>query len=451
MTRAVTGIKYHGCQPVCVDSRINWRERALLPWAPGARPLTVVPLLQRLLKTYHAFPRQFWLIALGVLISSAGSSMIWPFQLIYVSRQLGVQISTVATLITLSSGTGLLVSFAGGSIADRVGRKPIMFAAQAAHGLAYILMSRSGSYLGFLVPMTIMAIAMPIYAVGSDAMMADMLPPEQRTEGYSILRMINNAGIAVGPAIGGFIVSTSYTLAFRLAACCMCLYGLMLLAFVRETLDPVHAQRERSHEEERVGGYNRVLKDRFFVMFVLVVALGMIAPLMMWTLLAVYTKLNFGLPEHLYSWIPITNALMCVFVQYFVTRVSRRYSPLPTLAVGMLIYAVGVGSVAWANAFPGFVVSMVVLTFGELILVPTGTTFVANRAPADLRGRYMSVYWVTWGLSRAVAPMIGGFLNDAISPRAVWHGGLIIGLASTCGLLLLARRIRTAPAAETCG
>lgn len=113
---------------------------------------------------------------------------------------------------------------------------------------------------------------------------------------------------------------------------------------------------------------------------------------------------------------------------------------MSTLAVGMLVYALGVGSVAWASSFPGFVVSMVVLTFGELILVPTGTTYVANRAPADLRGRYMSIYWITWGLSRAVAPLIGGILNDQISPRAVWHGGLIIGTISALGLMLLARR-----------
>ena len=74
----------------------------------------------------EAFPRQFWLIAGGVLVSSCGSSLVWPFQFIYISRTLGLHLSTVATLITLSSIAGLLVSVAGGSIADRLGRKPVM-------------------------------------------------------------------------------------------------------------------------------------------------------------------------------------------------------------------------------------------------------------------------------------------------------------------------------------
>lgn len=411
-------------------------------------------MLKRLSAIFHAFPRQFWLIALGMLVSSVGSSLIWPFQLIYVSKTLGLHLSTVATLITLSAAMGLAVSFVGGSIADKLGRKPVMLMAQLSHALAYILMSFASSYIGFLIPMTIMSIAMPFYSVGSDAMMADLLPPEQRTEGYSILRMVHNAGIAIGPAIGGFIVSGSYTLAFYLAAGCMGIYSLMLLGLVKETLDRTQAKSPKA-ESDRLGGYGRVLKDRFFTIWVFVLAIGMIAPLMMWTLLAVYTKQNFNLPEYLYSWIPITNALMCVFVQYAVTHVSRRFRPLPVIAVGMLVYAVGVGSVGWMTVFPGFIASMVVMTFGELILVPTGTTYVANRAPADLRGRYMSMYWMTWGLSRAAAPMIGGLLNDHISPRAVWHGGLAIGLASALVLMVLARSRKgdaaCAEGEEACG
>ena len=173
--------------------------------------------------------------------------------------------------------------------------------------------------------------------------------------------------------------------------------------------------------------------------FVFTMALGLIAPSMLWILLAVYAKTNFGLPENLFGWIPTTNAVMCVFVQYAVTRITRRYRALPVVAAGMLIYAIGAGSVAVMTGFWGFWLSMVILTFGELTVVPTASKFVADRAPADLRGRYMSMYWLGWGASRALAPIIGGFLNDRIAPVAIWWGGLALGLASTVGLTALAR------------
>ena len=389
--------------------------------------------------TYREYPRQFWLVAFGVLLSSAGSSMIWPFQLIYISKTLTLPISSVATLISISSATGLAASFIGGAIADRFGRKLIMFAAQAMHGLAYILMSHAHTYIGFVIPMTIMGVAMPFYSIGSDAMMADIIPSEKRTGAFAILRMINNAGIAIGPAIGGIIVANSYATAFYLAAGGMISYSLLLLITVRETLIK-KVTSVITPKKEALGGYGRVLGDGNFVAFVSTITVGMIAPLMMWTLLAVYMNKYYDIPEYLYSWLPITNALMCVLVQYPVTMFTRNLRAKTAITLGMLVYALGVGSVAIMTGFWGFWLAMVIMSMGELILVPTGSKYVADIAPEDLRGRYMSIYWLTWGVSRSVAPMVGGALHDSIAPQAIWWGGLAIGLISTLGLFILSRR-----------
>jgi MFS family permease len=103
----------------------------------------------------------------------------------------------------------------------------------------------------------------------------------------------------------------------------------------------------------------------------------------------------------------------------------------------MLIYALGTGSVALMSSFWGFWLSMVILTFGELTLVPTAAKYVADISPADLRGRYMSIYWLGWGLARTLAPIIGGFLNDNLAPRAIWVGGLLIGLTSVFSIFIV--------------
>lgn len=368
--------------------------------------------------------------------------MIWPFQLIYISKKLDLPISSVATLISFSSIAGLAASLVAGAIADRFGRKVIMFSAQAANGIAYILMSQANSYMGFVLPMTLLGAAMPIYSVGSDAMMADMIPSEKRTGAYAILRMINNAGIAVGPAIGGMIVASSYTVAFYLASSAMFLFSLLLLLGVRETLQKT-AQVVNQATKTLLGGYERVIQDGSYLAFVGAITIGMIAPLMMWTLLAVYMNRYFSIPEYLYSWLPITNALMCVFAQYPVTLFTSRMPAKYAITLGMLVYALGVGSVGLMSGFWGFWFSMGIMTLGELILVPTGTKYVADLAPEDLRGRYMSIYWLTWGVARSLAPVVGGYLHDSINPHAIWWGGLSIGLASTLALFILSRRSST--------
>jgi MFS family permease len=374
-------------------------------------------------------------MVLGVFISSAGSSMIWPFLMIYVSGKLNLPLSTVATLVTINAGTSLVSSLFAGAIADKRGRKIVMVISLMTNGLIYLFMSQANSYLAFAFLMMLTGGSNPLYQVGADAMLADLVSEKDRSQAFAIQRMFNNAGIAIGPAIGGFIASQSYTIAFIGAAAGMIVYSLLLIFRSKETLVPAaHSNIDLS--SSIFGGFEQVFKNQRYILFVCLIALGLMAPSMMWVFLAVYTKSNFGLPENLFGWIPTTNALMCVFLQVFVTRKTRKYSRLTVAAVGMFVYALGVGSVTVMNHFWGFWLSMVMITLGELILIPTITTYVANLAPPHLRGRYISIYWFGWGIARACAPLIGGFLNDNISPRAIWVGGLIIGLASSLGLVL---------------
>lgn len=408
-------------------------------------------LFKRIKATYSEFPGQFWLMVIGIFISTAGSSMIMPFMMIYASEKLHLPLSTVATLLSINAGTGLLSSFLAGTLADKAGRKLVMNISLTANGLVYFFLLQANSYAQFAILMFLIGMSNPLYQVGADAMLADLIPPEKRVDAYAINRMINNAGFAIGPAIGGFVASQSYALAFYAATTGFLIYSTLLFFLARETLVKTKMHPEAKYEAVKPdGGYRQVFQDKHYVGIISLIATGLIAPSMLWVLLAVYTKINFGLPEDLYGWIPTTNALMCVFVQYAVTRVTRRYPALPVVAVGLLIYSLGVGSVALMSGFWGFWLSMVILTFGELTLVPTATKYVADLAPSNLRGRYMSIYWFGWGASRAIAPILGGYINDQIAPRSIWIAGLIIGATSGLVLLFLSgRRTESVPAIET--
>jgi MFS family permease len=405
-------------------------------------------LLNNLKHLYNEYPRQYWLMITGVVISTAGGSMIWPFLLIYASGKLDMPLSTVATLISINAGTGILSSLIAGTLADKIGRKVVMNFSLTVNGLAYFLLMRAETYPQFVGLMMMIGMSNPLYQVGADAMLADMIPSDKRTDAFAINRIANNAAFALGPAMGGFLATRSYDLAFYCAGTGFLIYSVILFFLARETLHK--SSKDLDMPMRQTEGYGRVFQDKSYMAFVALLSLGLIAPTMLWILMPVYAKTNFGMPEALYGWIPTTNAVMCVFVQYWVTTITRRHHTLPVLGAGMLIYALGVGSVALMSSFWGFWLSMIILTFGELTLVPTASKYVADLAPADLRGRYMSVHWLGWGLARTLSPIIGGFLNDNIAPRAIWMGGLLIGLTSTLGLFLLSRVSvpRTTPLTE---
>jgi MFS family permease len=405
-------------------------------------------LINRIKALYNEYPPQYWLMITGIVLATAGGSMIWPFLLIYASGKLDLPLSTVATLISVNAGTGLLASLIAGTLADKIGRKVVMNLSLTVNGLAYFLLMGAETYPQFVGLMIMVGLSNPLYQVGADAMLADMIPPEKRTDAYAINRIANNAAFALGPAIGGFLATRSYDLAFYCAGIGFLTYSVLLFFLARETLNRHTANV--SIPNSRAEGYGRVFQDKNYMRFVAMISLGLIAPTMLWILMPVYAKTNFGIPEALYGWIPTTNALMCVFVQFSITSITRKYRTLPVLGTGMLVYALGAGSVALMSSFWGFWLSMVILTFGELTLVPTASKYVADLAPSDLRGRYMSMHWLGWGLARTLAPIIGGFLNDTIAPRAIWIGGLLIGLTSTLGIFLLSRisAPRTVPITE---
>lgn len=388
----------------------------------------------------NIYPFQFRLMFWGMLISTIGSSMIWPFMMIYIKARLGLPLTTIASLFTVSAAAALITAFIAGPITDRFGRKWVLVISLAGNGLVYLLMSQANSLPVFIILMAFSGIINPLYRVGGDAMVADLIPPEQRPDAYAILRLSNNLGISLGPMIGGLLITVSYTTAFIFAAIGMATYSLLLTIFAVETL-PGKGQLNAS-AREMLSGYLHIVRDRPFIWFCLIFTLVQMCAVLIWIIMPVYANNVFHIPENRYSMIPTTNALMVVLFQVLVTRRAKQYQPLMIMIAGALLYAVAVGLVSLASNLLGFWIVIVIMTVGELLLMPTSSTYVANLAPMDMRGRYMSIYGLTWGLAQGTAPVLGGFLSDQVSPQTTWLGGLTIGLVATLGFVLLSRRHR---------
>src|SRR5512141_1669436 len=229
-------------------------------------------------REYHP---QFWLMVVGIFISTAGASMIMPFLMIYATNKLGSPLSAAVTLITISAGTSLFSSFLAGSLADKVGRKLVMNLSLTISGLAYLGMRFAVTYPTLAVLMFFIGFANAFYSVGADAMMADLVPSEKRADGYAINRIMNNAGFAIGPAVGGFLAASSYNLAFLAGAAGMLTYSGLLFFLARETLSKEHHPSAMPIDSSG-GGYGRVFRDGKYLAFIGTMSVGLIAPGMLW-------------------------------------------------------------------------------------------------------------------------------------------------------------------------
>ncbi len=396
----------------------------------------------RLRSLWLSYPRQFWIMVFGMLLVSVGSSMWWPFITIHLSQQLDIPLTQVTLLFTLNSAAGLLSTTFVGPAVDRFGRRGAMILGLGMNGLALGMMGFAQGLGAWALALTITGMFQPMYRVATDAMVADLIPEKERANAYSVMRMSNNFGIAIGPAVGGFVTAVSYSLAFFAAGAASLIYALIIVLLVRETLQLAPATTVTHAPASR--GYGPVLRDRRFLAFCILMVVATMPSPILWMLMPAYAKGNFGVVEQQAGFIMSTNAAMVVLFQVAVTRWSSRRPNLRMLALGALLYALGVGSVALGAGFWAFWLSMVIVTFGELLLVPTGTAYAANAAPAEMRGRYMGLYGLTWSVAFGIGPVLGGWLNDNVSPAATWIGGMLVGFVGVVGFLVL-ERVRRLP------
>lgn len=392
-------------------------------------------------RLFQKYPSQFWLLFFGMLISTIGTSMVWPFLTIYIRQTLNVPLTTVASLLTLSSVCSLLTSSFVGQLSDRFGRRTVMAFSLLVNGVTFYLFSRAGALPQFAILMAVRGGISRIYRIAADALVADLMPEEERLESYSLLRMANNTGIAIGPSIGGFLALTSYNTAFYIASTILVIYSLVIFLVLQETVPTriFPKPQESQPQPVRNGILGPVLKDLRFLSFAGAYTMTRMSSILVFTLLAVYAKENFGVQESQYGLLMAINAGMVVFFQVLVSRFARRFNTRTVLILGSLFYALGVGSIAFGSTFTAFAVSIVVMTLGELLIAPTATTTVANLAPSNMHGRYLGAFWVTVEIARAIGPVVGGLLNDNLAPAAIWYAGGAMALLGAVMFLGMAR------------
>ena len=361
-------------------------------------------------------------------------SMLWPFLLIYASEKLTQGLTATASLLTINAAVGMATTLLGGAIADRFGRKWVMAISFLFCAVSWYCFQFANTVADFIALMALNGATTPLYRLAADSMLADLVPSEKRIEAYSILRMGNNLGVSLGPAIGGFTAAISYALSFKITGIGILACSLLVMVFSGETI-PKKATG-LINKSASLKGYGHLFRDGKFLSLIGAFTLNRISSATIWLMLGIYVKSNFGINENLFWFIPTTNAVMVILFQVLTTNWVKKRDPRWMLVLGSAIYGVALLGVAFGTGFWAFWLCMVIATIGEMIIVPTSTTTAAAMAPEEMRARYMSVYTLTTGIGSGVGPVFSGFLSDNFGPATIWYGGGLIGFAGAAAFLV---------------
>ena len=157
-----------------------------------------------------------------------------------------------------------------------------------------------------------------------------------------------------------------------------------------------------------------------------------------------------GLTEADYGAAISLNGLIIVLVTIPVTAWATKRPRYKVLAGATVLFAVGFGFNVFANATVLlYMLGVAIWTLGELISAPVGNAVVSDLAPAALRGTYMGVFGMAWGMGSAIAPIIGGKILATAGGDALWVVCFGVGMLAAVGWWIAGRSFQHQTNVET--
>lgn len=389
----------------------------------------------RVRQIFDEFPRVFWLVVLVSFIDRLGGNILWPFFTLYITGRFEVGMTRAGLVLGAFSAFGLIGNILGGALADRFGRKSIILIGLVFSALSTLSLGLVTEF-SMLFPLAVgVGLLSRISGPAHRAMVADILPEQQRQEGFGILRVMANLTWVIGPIIGGFIAGRSYFALFVIDAVVSCLVAVLVFLKIPET-KPESGQAS----ESMVGtfaGYGEVVRDWPFVAFLIVSMLMLIVYQQMYNSLSVFLRDTHGMPTEVFGFLMIASPITVILFQFSTTRIIKRYPPFLMMALGTFFYMIGFGMYGFVRTTGLFALAMVIITIGEMIHMPTSSALTANFAPEDKRGRYMAVSGLAWGLPSIVGPSAAGLILDNFNPFLLWYAAAGISAVAIGGFYLL--------------
>jgi MFS family permease len=386
-----------------------------------------------------SYDRRLWILFFGMALNQFGMSIVMPFISIYLYYYQGVSAGLVGFAMFASSFVGAIFQFIGGEMCDRLGRRStfmlglvILIASFLLLGWAVNVRAPYGLYLLFL---SLTRVATGLFRPIPNIIATDIVPVNKRLEAFSLLRIGQNAGFALGPIVGGFMALLSYTSMFYLTALTSSIYLILVALFINDTRTCMPSTRFTLKD---VGG---LAADRPFMAFSLLVFLVTVVYSQMYSPLSVYAKGFVGLSEPEVGILFAINGTMVVVAQYLVTRLTDTLRLTTSMGLGVALYALGFGLVSISHGFPMLGLCVFIITLGELTYMPPSTTLTANLSSGENRGRYQGFSGLTSTLGFAVGPLIGGMLLDRLPSFEMWLIVGLSGIACALGLIYLKRLI----------
>ena len=368
-------------------------------------------------------PPTYWFLWLGILINRLGSFVI-PFLTLYLTSQRGVSVSQAALTVSLFGAGSFAAQLAGGELADRLGRRPVLL-------MSLFIAPVAMTALGFARALPLIAFFTLVLGFFTDlfrpalsAAVADLVPPSARIRAFGYQNWAVNLGFSLAPILAGFMAHYNYLLLFIGDALTTFIFGLIVLARIPETR-PAEANRAaHTSLNERIHQVRReplLLAFSALALFIGVIYMQGYVTMPLDMQAHGLTSADFGMAI-------AVNGILIVAFSIQVSNAASNWPRFRAMAAAALFLGTGFGLNMFARGLlPFYFLTVAVWTLGEITASAVAPALIADLSPIELRGLYQGIFGSAWGLSFFIGPVLGGWVYERFGSTALWRGCFILG------------------------
>ena len=393
-------------------------------------------------------PREVWLLFATNLINRAGM-MVLPFLVLYLTRELGLSLARAGSMLALYGASAIVFGPIGGRLSDRIGALPVMRVSLIASGLVLLLFPLAKSFAAVAAMTVLWAGCAEMFRPASLAAITHVVAPEQRRQAFALNRLAINLGMSIGPALGGFLATVSFHAMFAVDAVTTLLAGALLAVTPWRAFSGVNSEAA-NRQGSRIGPAT-ILHDRRFLVFLGGVILVGIVFFQHESALPLYLVQYLHLSPAFYGMLFTINTLLIVGLEVPIITATAHWPNRRSLIIGCFLFAIGFGALGLIASPAGVIATVVVWTFGEMLLFPAMSAHMAEIAPENRRGAYMGAYSMSLSISLTIGPWMGTQLLASLGPIRVWFVMFALGALAAQLMVFSVSRRRPSHAAVAAG
>ncbi|MFC0189237.1 MDR family MFS transporter [Fictibacillus aquaticus] len=351
-------------------------------------------------------------IVAGTLLTRAAFFMTIPFLAIYLYEVKGISPGIIGLVIGTSALTGTLGGFIGGYLSDRIGRFPVMLTAIFVWSAVFAGYAFADALWHFFLLNALSGLCRSWFEPISRALLADVTTKENRLSVFNARYFAINVGAAIGPVIGTHLGTSTSTSGFLITSAFYAAYAVTVLLLMKRYQRTLTSGEDKKFSVK--AAISVLAQDRVLLFFLLGNIVVMMGQAQMDSTLAQYlgSAPQFKDGVKLFSYLILVNAITVLILQYPVTNFMRRFDTMFSLRVGSIAFSLALFGFGLSNEWHVLVISMILLTIGEIIVFVMSDVLLDNLAPEHMRGTYFGAMSLR-SIGFSAGPWIGGMLLEA--------------------------------------